>query len=206
MTLRHITWIVLAALLMFTGAAVAEWWDEDVVEREVVTTVVRAVAPPEYREILRDYGLEPGGLRGFIEGIEQREPEVITIVDTLPAPPPDTVYGPTLRVDASGRLTFELLTAVGDSALYARQIRERTRVTDCDEGFAIQGGTVVCDVARFGHLYATPRAGLRSVAPGLDWEPSYRSPWQLSASYVIPYDPDERPRLDVWVSRRVRIW
>lgn len=204
--MKRAPWLVIALLLLLAGGALGGTLGAKFGSRSIVNTitetVIQEVTPQEYQDLLAEHSLEPGGLRGFIEGIQERPPRVITIVDTL-IPPPDTVFR-FATVDSRGFLSLEMLS-LRDS-LYVPQLRTEVNVSDCDEGYSINNGRVVCDIARFGHLYAVPGAGLRGAFAGLEWERSYRSSWQFSAGRVFWYD---RSQADFWefrVKRRLRLW
>ena len=148
----------------------------------VVVTEVDTVPPAEMVRQLEDLRLEREGWRAALEAIEARGPETITRTDTLILPP-DTVYR-FVRVDGAGRLSVAVLGRVGP--LYAPEIHRGIDVADCDDGYALQDGAVVCDRARFGHLTVGPGveiAGELLPYVGAWWEPSYRSGWSVFVGY-----------------------
>ena len=135
----------------------------------------------------------------------QRAPRVIVRTDTL-VQAPDTIVEIFL-VDETGSATIS--TLVQADSLYAPEIHKGVFVGDCDDGFGWQAGTVVCDKARFGHLYGGVELGAviqslssLSFAPniGIYWEPSYRSPWR--ASLILTSD----GVLSVAVKKGYQLW
>jgi hypothetical protein len=198
---RNVPWLILAILVLFAGKAWGDWSDRSPT-RDVVQTVVRTVAPQEYRDILEHYELREGGLRGFIEGIESRPPRIITKTDTLVLP---AVAQGRARVDRSGQLTLEVLRLAPDTAAYVPELHEDIDVSDCDEGFAINAGEVLCDRARLGHLYVVPASTLHYASATLLWKRSYRSGWWFRAGPHFPYDGTPW-RVDIEVARALRIF
>lgn len=193
--MRHAPWLVVAVVLVFVGKA----WGSSQVDT-VVRTQVDTVESGEYRAIAESYRIESEGLRARLEAVENRPPERIIRTDTV-IQPPDTVLR-FVTVNSRGRLAFELL--LRRDSLYAPEIHAGVDVSDCDEGYAVQDGQVVCDQARGGHLYAVVGAGVRYANSGIEWEPSYRSLWTFRAGYLFPYE--GRPRWTVQASRRVQLW
>lgn len=208
--LKYAPWLAIAAMLLFAGDAIGK--KVRGIPEAITNTVIQTVAPAEYTAILEDYALPEGGLRGFIEGIEERNPAVIIRTDTL-VPPPDTVIR-FLSVGDDGNLTVEILTdtiiqvdtLAQTDTLYVPQVRTGINVADCDEGFTVQAGQVLCNRARLGHLYLGPSASLKNAGAFLLWEPSYRSLWRFEAGYVFPYERDLGDHFDVRVSRFIRIF
>lgn len=186
--MKYFGWAVALAFVFFVGRAVGESGDP------VVVTEVDTVTVERYGALVEELRLERDGLRARLEGIEARPPRVITRVDTL-VPAPDTVVR-FLSVDPRGRLSVEFLTA--RDSLYAPELQRGIDVSDCDEGYTVQDGTVLCDRARFGHLYLGPRV---SLDPALfaRWVPSYRSPWEFG---VVRY----RDRWGFYGQRSVQIF
>lgn len=182
---RHFALVLVAAVAFFAG--------RDTVPPPDVVTRVDTVRPVEYRRTLESLQIENDGLRARLEGVERREPERIMITDTVVLVP-DTVYR-FVSVDSRGRLAVELL--MGEGELRVPELHTGTDISDCDEGWQIQGGETVCDRARMGHLFVTPRLA-RSPMIAVEWIPSHRSPWQAG----IGFD----GRWQGWVGRRVQIW
>lgn len=195
--MRYAPWLVLAVLLVFVGKA----WGERGGGTEFVTRV-DSVPDAAYRQMVANLYLSNEGWRAQLEGIEALPPEVIVRTDTVVAPP-DTVYR-FVTVDGAGRLAVELLTR-RDSAVYAPELHAGFIITDCDEGWQIRGSTVLCNRARLGHAYLTADAGRYDALAGLDWQPSFRSPWLVSFGRAFPYD-RSGDRWEFRVKRRVRLW
>lgn len=191
--------LIVAAILLFVGKA---WGSAGA---PAVVTRIDSVPPAAYRARLAELAIDRDGLRARLEGIESRPPEVIVRTDTLIAPP-DTVVR-YVTVNSRGRLTYELLGQREDTtALYAPELHEGVNVSDCDEGWQIQNGDVVCDPTRLGHLYVVAGVGRYDALAGLEWEPSYRSLWEFSAGRAFTYNRDAGDRWEVRIRRRVKLW
>lgn len=190
--------VVLVALTLFAGNALGNLIRGP---RDVVThTDTVEVAPSDYEPTKEALAIARGditGLRARLRGLEERPPRTLYLTDSVLVT--DTVF---VVVDQHGQLTYQLATSLSEPAPV--ELRSGIDVSDCDDGFQIRDRQVVCNRAVWGHLYLTPRPGLRSAMAVLEWEPSYRSPWQFSVAYVSPYsNPDQ---VDFWVGRRVQLW
>lgn len=172
----------------------------------VVVPVRDTVTASYYSKVVRDLRLANTGLRARLEGVHAVQPERILVVDTLYAPP-DTVLR-FVRVE-NDRLAVENLITVSDvtpnaDSVAGANVRVRPElhagfdISRCDDGFEVSAAGVICDPARFGHLYV---GGVVSKDPalGLWWEPAYRSPWELYVS---------RTNEEWWFGLRygVRLW
>ena len=156
----------------------------------VVQDTVRVELPPtELLDRIDALQIESGGWRARFEGREERPPSVIYTV----RPPPDTVFA-AVRVGAGGWAT--LAPFIRADSLYTPEIWEGIDLSDCDEGFSISGGDIVCDKARLGHVqaflrltggYTLPGAPTSPVgaATGLEWAPSYRSTWGVEVAIDV---------------------
>ena len=188
---QALTVAVLVALAVFVGKA----WGGAGRTVEVVTRV-DTVAPADYQDQLRAFYLERDGLRARLDGIESREPTVIVITDTV-IQPPDTIYS-FINVDDGGDLTLEVLTpAVNTPGMVTPSLYTGIDISDCDEGWQVRAGAVLCNRARLGHLWVGPEL---SRSPGFAawWRPSYRSPWEASVAWD--------GACDFRVRRGVKIW
>ena len=127
-------------------------------------------------------------LRARIRGLETRAPVVIervdTVIDVRTVP---VIVGAV--ADRAGRLDL-LRAAPADSVGMRRpEIARAIDLSRCDDGWALDGQRVVCDMPRLGHLTAIARLGgawdRASVAPvgslGLRWTPYYRATWAVEA-------------------------
>src|SRR5690349_15025478 len=65
------------------------------------------VLPQEYRARLAELAIERDGLRARLEGVSEREPEVIVRTDSVLVT--DTVF---VVINARGRLTYQLATSL----------------------------------------------------------------------------------------------
>lgn len=164
--------------------------------------VVRAdtvfLGSADYDGRVRELVIERDGLRARLEGVTTREPEVVVLTDTVIRA--DTVLR-FVTIDSRGRLSYELL-ARADSAnvpLFRPELRERVDISDCDDRWGIApDGSVTCDVPRAGHMWLAATLS-RQPSLGVHWRKSYRSPWEVSASY-------DGARLDLAVRRSVQLW
>lgn len=196
--LSALPYLVVAAVVFFVGKAFGG-------ESEpVVVTRVDTVTTERYASLVDELRLERDGLRARIEGLEARPPRVVTRTDTLYLP---AVAHGVVRVE-DGSLTVEVMVLEVDSLrpAYRPELRQEIDVSDCDEGYSIQDGEVVCDPAQLGHLYLTADAGLHDALAGLEWEPSYRSLWEISVGRAFAYDRDEGDRWKLRIRRRVELW
>lgn len=186
--------VVMAAVAFMAGLGVAGAGEPDVVTR------VDTILPAAYAATLRGLRMDNDGLRARLEGVEDREPEVIvrTVERVLP---PDTVYR-FVNVDSRGRLGIELLTRpdVPDSLgneLRAPALYTGIDISDCDDGWQVRDGEVLCDSSQLGHLYVGPWLSRRpSVA--VWWTPSYRSPWEASVGFSGSWDFGLRRGVRAW--------
>lgn len=141
---------------------------------------VDSVAPQRLVEEVRGLRLENDGLRARLESREARQPRTIVRTDTVyQRLPPDTVYE-ALRVEG-GRLSTGLLFR--RDSVWVPELHRNIDVSDCDEGWSMAAGEVVCDRARFGHLFLGGELALRPWV-GVWWEPSYRSAWSVHVGYT----------------------
>lgn len=173
--------VVIGVVLLVMGYSCREPGETVVLNSVRVDTV----APAAMTALLENAVLENAGLRAKLRGYESRPPRQIVRTDTLISPP-DTVLQ-LVRVDGRSLITAPLIKA---DSLYAPELH-RFDVGDCDDGWSWSAGVVVCDRARFGHLSAYVEAGAEldpfgtthptaAVRLGLQWTPSYRSPWRAS--------------------------
>lgn len=170
--------VIVAVMLLALG------WAFGSKDREPqVVTVRDTVAYRIYAHRLDQARIETEGLRARLEDVEARPPRVVTHTDTL-VMPPDTVIR-FVGVDSRGSLSIDMLISVPDSNKVERapEYHAGIDISDCDDGYAIQDGTVVCDRARLGHLYLGINVGSETWG-GAWWEPSYRSPWNAYAGHT----------------------
>ena len=147
-----------------------------------IVTVRDTVALKVYAQRLERARIETEGLRARLEDVQSRPPRTITHTDTLVLPP-DTVFR-FVTVDSRGSLSVDMLIQSGTNKVArAPELHAGMDVSDCDDGWAIQSGTVVCDRARLGHLYLGLNTGTEIWA-GAWWEPSYRSPWNVYVGHT----------------------
>jgi len=141
------------------------------------------VPPARLLEQVEALKLDNLGLTQRLQGWEVRPPRVVVRADTVVLPP-DTVFLPLLRASARGLLTIPVL--VSDSVPYYRpEVWRGFDVSDCDNGWVIQGGDLLCNRPRLGHLsfgfdsnLTYQSDGVQLVgAAGLYWRPTYRSGW-----------------------------
>lgn len=167
-------WYVTAALLLL-----AIGWQVGARAVEPVTVIVQdTVALSELERRLDAQRIRGDGLVAAMENRQVLAPDTIWVTDTLVSPP-DTVFE-FIRVNERGNLTASRFTIEGE--LYAPQITTYN-VSDCDEGFQLEGGTVICDKARWGHLYLLSSISPAYASAGLRWTPGYKSKWALEAMY-----------------------
>lgn len=198
---------ILAVALIL--AASAGWALRPDVVRTIRDTVIVELPPTELLDRVEALRIENEGIRARLEAREERPPSVILRSDTVISPP-DTVFAG-LHVDAGGRATLAPLILETDSVAYRPEVWQGIDVSDCDEGFSIVGGEIICDRARLGHLYGF--LGLSGGQPllgdsrdvfdatvGLLWRPSYRSGWAVEVAA------DVTGRVYVGVRREIRIF
>lgn len=165
--------VIVAVFLLATG------WQVGARAGEPVTLVVQdTVALEELERRLEAQRIRGDGLMAALENRQARGPDTVWVTDTLVSPP-DTVFE-FIRLNERGNLTASRYTRDGE--LYAPQVTTYN-VSDCDEGFQLEGGTVICDKARFGHLYLLTALSSSYAGAGLRWTPGYKSRWALEAMY-----------------------
>lgn len=188
--MRGLAVFVLCALAAFLGWG---WGRGSAVRGEVVRTDTVRVAPADYEAAKNGEALWRGealGLRERIRGLEERQPERIIVVDSVPVT--DTVW---LAIDKGGRLAYQFLPAGFDGPV---ELRTDIDVADCDDGIQIRDRQVICDNPRAGHLWVGVEAS-RHPSVFLAWRPNYRSPWDVSVSF-------DGSRWDFGVRRGLRLW
>lgn len=136
-------------------------------------------------EMLRERDGLVDQLRARIRGLESRPPIVIervdTVIDVRTVP---VIVGAV--ADRRGRLDV-LRAAPADSVGLRRpEIARQIDLSRCDDGWALDGARVVCDVPRLGHLTAVARLGAAWPGEpvgsiGLRWTPYYRATWAVEA-------------------------
>jgi len=187
-SVRLLTVVVLVALGLFVGKS---WGGSRVPDVVVADTV--EVAPADYQRIVNDLAIansEVTGLRARIRGLEERGPTTVYVSDSVLVT--DTVF---VVVNERGQLTYQFATALDRPATV--ELRTGIDVANCDDGWQIRDRQVVCNRARFGHLWVGPEL---SRSPGFAawWRPSYRSPWEVSVRWDGAWD--------FGVRRGVRLW
>lgn len=204
--MRPVYWfslVVLCALAGFAGYGWGREWPSGGGGSPVEIPVDVAA----YEARLEALTIDRDGWRARFEGVVSVMPDTVYRVDTLVLPP-DTVLR-FVSVDSRGRLSVELLTTPSNFAQDSAsapdlpggmqpELRTGYDVSECDEGFSLEGGTVACDRSRLGHLYVGVEA---SRHPSLTawWVPSYRSPWSAGISF-------DGERWDGYVRRGLRLW
>jgi hypothetical protein len=177
--------IVIALLLLSVGVA----WGQSGNGPMQVITVTDTLAGQEYALRLQRERLRTTGLRARLEGIESRPPTTIFVTDTLTTIPDTVLVFVNVR---DGVVTAEFLVATDElptngttptDELLRPELHTGSDISDCDEGFEVSANGVQCDRARLGHLYAYAEAS-RTPSLGVYWEPSFRSPWTLSAGHT----------------------
>lgn len=150
-------------------------------------TVIDTLSASRYlaeRQAHRLTRTQLGGVRARLNGISERPPATIYVTDTLTTIPDTVLVFVSVR---QGTLTTEMLVATDSTEsgerLVAPEIHVGSDISDCDEGFEVSANGVQCDRARLGHLYAYAEAS-STPSLGIYWEPSYRSPWTLSAGHT----------------------
>lgn len=181
--------VVLAVALVL--AVAAGWALKPGVVRTINMVETIDLPPTDFASLWLEGQREIGTLRGRIEGLQSRPPSVIQRTDTLFAPPEVCVAG--IDVDAGGVATLPLLYLDSDSLAYRPERHVGIDISNCDDGFSVTDGEVICDPARLGHLYLGVRLdavypiGLEresspfSAGAGAYWRPSYRSKWEIGA-------------------------
>jgi len=169
------------------------------------------VSAARYQRMVLNLQRERDGLRARLEAVESRGPRIITRTDTV-VQPPDTVFLPIISASARGKLTLPALIADTLDG-YRPEIWQGFDVSDCDDGWSVQNGVLVCDRPRLGHLSWGLQVGFgmdflsrTAVADpviaelGLWWQPTYRSTWDVGTSLGT----DGRARLTV--RKAWRLW
>mgnify|MGYP001209303554 FL=1 len=146
-------------------------------------------------------------LRARIRGLESREPAVVervdTVIDVRSVP---VVVG--VVADRSGRLDVLRASPADSVGLRRPEIARAVDLSRCDDGWALDGSRVVCDVPRLGHLTAFARLGYargpdRSEpvgSIGVRWVPYYRATWGVEARATTA------GRVEVSADVGVRLW
>jgi len=161
------------------------------------------VPTARFQRMVANLERERDGLRARLEAVESRPPRIVIRTDTVPGPP-DTIFLPLLSASSRGRLTIP--TLIADSAKGFRgEIWRGFDTSDCDDGWSVQDGVLVCDRPRLGHLafgiqvgFGTDRNAVAEA--GAWWQPTYRSTWDVGASLGT----DGRARLTV--RKAWRLW
>ena len=196
-------YLAVAALLLLSfsvGYAVKPRWQVPLGPGRTDT-----VAAEQLLHRIENLTLERDGLRARLESVQSRPPAVVVRTDTV-VTPPDTVFLPVLRTTAAGRLTIPVLIADSLPGTYRPEVWRGFDTSDCDDGWSVQDGVLVCDRARLGHIglgvassFSTdfdtqrPAAFPLIAEVGLYWTPSYRSTWEVSTSVGT----DQRVRLTI---------
>lgn len=141
---------------------------------------------------------DAAGLRGRLaalasrlRGVQARSLAPETVYDTLIRIDRDTVL---LRVAADSRGELHADAAVpADSGRVRPVIIGGASVADCDDGWSLQGESLICDRSALGHLEVGPElAGVLELQDGwrrflprvyAAWTPSYRSTLSITAAY-----------------------
>lgn len=144
-----------------------------------IVTVRDTLTPVLYQQRIDRLTIEVEGLRAKLSGVNELRPQYIYVADTVVAPP-DTVIR-FVNVSDRGVLSVEYLTRA--DSLLTPELHSGLDVSRCDDGWQIKDGTVLCDRARFGHLWAGVNLGTETFA-GLWWSPSYRSGWTAYGGYA----------------------
>lgn len=162
--------------LVAIGIAVVGWLRDS----ETIKTVTQIieVTPAEILQERDELRQSASGLRARIRGLENRVPAVVERADSVVSPP-DAGFE-IASVSAAGSLTLSTFDLRNATAEIQRDIF----VGDCDDGFVIQPGSVICNRARLGHLYLYGSASSEYGSAGAYWTPSYRSTLRISAGYT----------------------
>ncbi len=183
---------------------------KDRVGRAAVETVTQVLPDSALQRIAREAIINSVGLRARLEGVREIPPDTIYVAGDTVRVPPDTVLAPIIKFSIEdGQVRFNPLYLTGDSIPLYRAESRVTSFGDCDEGLSIEGNRVICDPARFGHLYAFGDLGVArdwfDPTPsllgggGLRWEPSFRSPWNVVLRGTTR-------RAELFARREFRIW
>ncbi len=156
--------VVVAVAALFVGVALAP-------EPEVVTEV-REVTPQALQDTLDGLRIKNEGLVAKLKGIESRPPRVILRTDTVVSLP-DTVYS---FVDVrGGNLTFDLFSRPDST----RELHQGVNIRDCDDGYQINAGVVLCNKARLGHLWLAGEFAYPLPSIGVVWRKSFSSGFEV---------------------------
>lgn len=164
--------VVMALLLWLAGYHFASWGTISQPSSTVSTYGVL-----ELSERLKQERARVTGLRARLEGLESRAPDTLYIADTI-VMPPDTVFETVTVRD--GTLVSSWVARLEEG--WSPRISVYN-VRGCDEGYSLTGGTVLCDRAQAGHLYATAELESGRAALGLAWTRSHDSPWYFTVGY-----------------------
>jgi hypothetical protein len=150
---------------------------------------------------------ENSRLKAALKALEQRRPERVVVYDTIIDIRRDTVILGAQQ-DSHGRLTVDLATP--DSAGHRPETRTGIQLGDCDDGWTIRAGSVLCDRARFGHLSILARGGTAydtgagvlspSLQAGIRWSQTFRGTWSAEATV------DQTGIVRVGVEKQFRLW
>jgi len=134
-------------------------------------------------EMLRERDGLIDRLRAEIRGLESRPPIVIervdTVIDVRTVP---VIVGAV--ADRRGHLDVLRAGPADSVGLRRPEIARQIDLSRCDDGWALDGQRVVCDVPRLGHLTAVARLGAAWPGEpvgsiGLRWTPYYRATWAI---------------------------
>lgn len=166
-----VSWTNVAAVIAAVAITASLVEPEVITLRETVTDTV-TVSPDAFVKELKQ--IQPEGA--------VVSPRVIVRTDTL-VQPPDTVLQ-VLRLDGAGIISSSIL--VSTDSLWTPELHYFQPERNCDDGVGWSNGSIICDTARFGHLYTfimsdvTYPSTKLGAAIGAYWEPSYRSPWRVN--------------------------
>lgn len=188
-----VTNIVTALILLSVGVA----WGQSRGGSIQVVTVRDTLTAQAYSVRLTEMRVQRDGLRARLAGIGELQPTTIYVTDTLVSPP-DTIIR-FLRVDnRTQTLSIEFLMPDSVTVGLRPELHTGFDISGCDDGWAIQDGTVLCDRARLGHLSLIADIGTTSTL-GTIWTPSYRSPWSVTIAHT-------GSKLNIGVRRAWRLW
>lgn len=146
------------------------------------------VPPAQLLEDIESLRQDNLGLKERIAGWEATPPRIVVKTDTL-VTAPDTVFYPYFRASHRGLLTIPVL--VSDSLPHYRpEIWRGFDISDCDDGWTVQDGQLLCNRPRLGHLWVGLDSNLNYqsdmvqlvATAGLYWRPTYRSGWDVYAA------------------------
>lgn len=180
-------YVVAAILLLGLGAWAGSCMAPDPPPAVVGRTDTVEVPSPALLAMIDDLELERDGLRARLEGVEERPPPVVVRSDTVLAECPAAVITAG-RTDRGGILQLGRLDQVPGG--WSPTLERGIDLSDCDEGWSIGPGGVICDRARLGHLELYGAAAVAyPLAPGSDagvvgeaglsWSPAFRSTLRL---------------------------